>query len=768
MRTMTVAAWAGSACLLASAAFAGFGSTETYLPAVGRVPGKFGAQFYTTVWATNLTGAPQTFTFRLLKAGQSNPSPASFDDTLQPGETKVYENVVETKLGLSNVLGAARITSSGEIFVSERIYNQEPGDDLGKTEGLFFAGVPKSFSISAGQSASIQGIDQGGAENFRYNFALIETGGGSATVNVQIFDGSGTLLGQRSFPLSPYEQIQPGVADVVPNIATTNARITATVTSGTGSVLLAGAQLANESQDSSGFEMTFRDSLLGGGGGTAGVTSLNGLTGALTLTPGSGISITPSGSAISIAYTGGGGAGGITSVTHDASLSGAGTGASPLGIALPASLSGASTNGPIVNVTNLASSNAGIGVQATADVGVAGLARAGSATSIGVLGQGDQGVIGFTASSQGCGVCGEAATATAVSGVSSSGIGVLGQTSAIGGAGVQGSNGAAGTTGSLGGAISGVSGSAGSGGFGVMGTSTGQGGAGVQGSKGGTGNLGWLGTSSAGVEGLSTNDTAIIGTTAGPTAAGVKGKNNDTGTAGYLAGENYGVLGTSSNSNAIIGQTSHNTAAGVEGDNTVSGLKGYLGGENYGVYALGGFAGTGGKYFIEPHPSDPTKEIRYVCLEGPESGTYFRGTARIVNGFATITVPEHFRIVTSEKGLTVVATPVGALAVLAAVHQGLDRIVIQGSSDVEFNYVVNGVRKALEDHQPVGENRDFIPKTARDADSWKALPAESIRRLKANGTLNPDGTINVETARRLGWDKQESWKKAEERAAAGN
>src|SRR5512146_2044034 len=82
--------------------FAGFASTETYLPAVGRVPGKNGAQFYTTVWATNLTSAPQTFTFEFLKTGQSNPSPASFHDSLAPGQTKVYENVVESKLGLTN------------------------------------------------------------------------------------------------------------------------------------------------------------------------------------------------------------------------------------------------------------------------------------------------------------------------------------------------------------------------------------------------------------------------------------------------------------------------------------------------------------------------------------------------------------------------------------------------------------------------------------------------------------------------------------------
>ena len=330
--------------------FAGFASTEAYLPSVGRVPGKNGAQFYTTVWATNLTTAPQTFTFRFLKAGQSNPSPPSFDDTLAPGETRVYENVVESKLGLTNALGAARITSSGEIFVSERIYNQAPGDDLGNTEGLFFAGVPKSFSISAGQSASIQGVDQGSSENFRYNFALIETGGGSADVNVQVFDGSGTLLGQRSFPLSPYEQIQPSVADVVPSIATTNARVTATVIDGDGSVLLAGAQVANESEDSTGFEMTFRDDLLGGSSGSGGLTavahdstligngtstsplgvnpegvvkSVNGLHSALTLAAGSNITITPSGNTLTVASSGGGG-GGLT-LPFSGSTSGSGT-----------------------------------------------------------------------------------------------------------------------------------------------------------------------------------------------------------------------------------------------------------------------------------------------------------------------------------------------------------------------------------------------------------------------------------------------------------
>ena len=75
-----------------------------------------------------------------------------------------------------------------------------------------------------------------------------------------------------------------------------------------------------------------------------------------------------------------------------------------------------------------------------------------------------------------------------------------------------------------------------------------------------------------------------------------------------------------------------------------------------GVNYSGGLGGSGTKSFFEPHPTDANKMIRYISIEGPEAGVYFRGTGTTVDGFATIPVPETFRIVTAE-GLTVQLLP---------------------------------------------------------------------------------------------------------------
>jgi len=774
--------------------FAGFPSSEQFLPAVGDLTLAGGTRALTTVWVTNLSGAPVSFTFSFLKQGQANANSANFTDSLGVGETKVYENVVETKLGLANVLGGARVVSTGEILVAERIFNQAPGTDLGATQGLFFAGVPKGFSISAGQSASIQGLNQGGAENFRYNFALVETGGGSPTVNVQVFDGSGALLGQKAFSLSPFEQLQPNVAEVVPGFSSINARITATVTGGTGSVLLAGAQVANESLDSSGFEMSFRDDLLGGG--TAGVTSLNGLTGALTLTAGNGISVTPSGHSIAIAFTGGGSSG-ITSVTHDATLAGNGTGAAPLGVAVPLALGSIDGSALTVGMTANTGAPAAVALSVTGSttgkatalsIDVAGTLTNNDATAIHASVHGDvrgivvssensPALVGDSFAGSGSGVVGDAGSGIGVIGTTHTGdagvIGVGGSGSGLDAgvfAGVIGdsnaNNGVVGLTGSSSAGVLGMNKSAGVDSAGVMGID-------------GTGTSGQSGSLSAGVLGESNTHIGVEGRTATGVAA-VRGLNssssNDvsgvfgrdgTGTAG-ISGLSAGVRGESATNIGVLGLSQN---FGVIG-RLKSGVQGELAShrtQDWGLFTNNDIHGANGvftgtltatnlKSFVEPHPTDPTKQIRFVCLEGPESGTYFRGSGHIVGGFAKIEVPESFRAVTDDRGLTVVATAVGGPGAIWVMKKGLSEIVLQANTDVEFDYVVNGVRKAYHDFTAIENNQNFLPDGPDDR-RFALYAPEIQRRLVSTGIYHPDGTVDLETAKRLGWDK--SWSKPE-------
>jgi hypothetical protein len=69
--------------------------------------------------------------------------------------------------------------------------------------------------------------------------------------------------------------------------------------------------------------------------------------------------------------------------------------------------------------------------------------------------------------------------------------------------------------------------------------------------------------------------------------------------------------------------------------------------------------------------------------------------ARFQNGIAKVSVPEDFRIVTDPEGLTVQVTPVGAIATIGVIRMSLDEIVVMSSRNVEFSYLVQGVRRAF-------------------------------------------------------------------------
>jgi len=162
----------------------------------------------------------------------------------------------------------------------------------------------------------------------------------------------------------------------------------------------------------------------------------------------------------------------------------------------------------------------------------------------------------------------------------------------------------------------------------------------------------------------------------------------------------------------------------------------------------GNLSVQGVKAFVQPHPYDPGKEIQYNAVEAPTADVYFRGVVRLHRGRNRIEVPEHFRLVASGP-YQVLATPVRKAARVTVVAADASGIVLEASRDVEASYVVYGLRAAFKDSSPITENTHFIPPS--ESGFGGALPDPYHLMLIRNGTLNPDGTTNLVTARRLGW-----------------
>ena len=113
------------------------------------------------------------------------------------------------------------------------------------------------------------------------------------------------------------------------------------------------------------------------------------------------------------------------------------------------------------------------------------------------------------------------------------------------------------------------------------------------------------------------------------------------------------------------------------------------------LHVVGSLNVTGTKNFVEDHPSDPSKEIVYAAMEGGEAGTYVRGTAELVNGKVVIDLPEHFGLVTAEKGLTVQLTPRGEWLQAFVVSVTPQKLVLGEAKrkNGKLDYIVQGVRR---------------------------------------------------------------------------
>lgn len=150
------------------------------------------------------------------------------------------------------------------------------------------------------------------------------------------------------------------------------------------------------------------------------------------------------------------------------------------------------------------------------------------------------------------------------------------------------------------------------------------------------------------------------------------------------------------------------------------------------------------KNFRAPNPADPTTDIWYCCPEGPEAAMYVRGTAQLVNGRATIELPDHFRNLAFEPGMTVQLTARSLESKgLATSKVRLDGIEVgelaSGTGNYEFDWRVEAVRKGWENYKVI---RPWL-KSDTDPDKAWQNRLKAIEERRAHGKPSPIVSANA-------------------------
>jgi len=112
-----------------------------------------------------------------------------------------------------------------------------------------------------------------------------------------------------------------------------------------------------------------------------------------------------------------------------------------------------------------------------------------------------------------------------------------------------------------------------------------------------------------------------------------------------------------------------------------------------GQVSASGITLTSRKPFDIPHPTKKGHRLRHVCLEGPESGVYYRGR---LTGKNVIELPEYWRGLVDAETITVTLTQIKTSQdlIIDGIEWGTRVKVRSGNgTDIDCFYLVHAERK---------------------------------------------------------------------------
>jgi len=178
-------------------------NTQLFIPASAHVSGALGTNWRTDLEIFNPGQLQTSVTVALLKAGVSNHNPQTMTYTLDPGESRRFEDALMSIFGFDGAAAMRVVNNSGMAAVTSRTYNLTTGG----TFGQFVGGVISHTAIQSGQEGRIIQLthNRSTTSGFRTNIGFVNTTGSQITVLVALYRANGSYLGTKEYPLNPYE-----------------------------------------------------------------------------------------------------------------------------------------------------------------------------------------------------------------------------------------------------------------------------------------------------------------------------------------------------------------------------------------------------------------------------------------------------------------------------------------------------------------------------------------------------------------------------------
>jgi hypothetical protein len=185
------------------------------IPAAAHLRGAKGTNWRTDLMVINAGTTPTLFTVALLPRDTLNDSPEEATLFLEGFEGTFIGDVLETQFGFTGAASLRVTADSGAVVVTSRTYNLlGSGNDLGlpvgSTFGQFVPALADDDAIAFGDQGRLIHLahDPSLLDGSRANLILVNGGDGTITVEVELYDGTGSEFGTVTRNLRSWEYRQ--------------------------------------------------------------------------------------------------------------------------------------------------------------------------------------------------------------------------------------------------------------------------------------------------------------------------------------------------------------------------------------------------------------------------------------------------------------------------------------------------------------------------------------------------------------------------------